>query len=191
MLKKNKTHKEMVKEQRNVFNEERDKKMNIKKNSKNPIPGHDDDDDDEEEETVDPQLKYTESLAPKKNQEVSVFEDASTLSMFGSTVSVVVDTSLGEEEGEGEESDEEDNRSMRSTMSMSKRNAPRELSKFEKAMKIAKEQMSKKKKKHKDNSVQGKASSLAMKNKVQASKMLSKVLRKPMNGKHSGGRKRK
>lgn len=190
MLKKNKTHKEMVKEQRNVFNEERDKKMNIKKNSKNPIPGHDDDDD-EEEETVDPQLKYTESLAPKKNQEVSVFEDASTLSMFGSTVSVVVDTSLGEEDGEGEESDEEDNRSMRSTMSMSKRNAPRELSKFEKAMKIAKEQMSKKKKKHKDNSVQGKASSLAMKNKVQASKMLSKVLRKPMNGKHSGGRKRK
>lgn len=174
----------MVKEQRNVFNEERDKKMK----SKNPIPGHDDDEDEEE---VDPALKYTASLAPKKNQEVSVFEDASTVSMFGSTVSVVVDTSLGEEDEGNGSSDEEDNRSMRSTTSMSKRHVPREPSKFEKAMKIAKEQMSKKKKKHKDNSVQGKASSLALKSKVQSSKLLSKVLRKPMNGKHSGGRRRK
>ena len=175
----------MLKEQRNVFNEERDKKLKGKKS-----PGLEELEE-SEEEPEDPAVKYTSSLAPTKNQEVSVFEDASTVSMFGSTVSVVVDTSLGEDKEEGNDSDEEDNRSMRSTTSMSKRNIPREPSKFEKAMKIAKQQMSQKKKKHKDNSVQGKASSLALKSKVTSSKLLSKVLRKPMNGKHSGGRKRK
>jgi hypothetical protein len=177
----------MVREQRNVFNEDREKKMKGVKGGKGSA-------EEVEEVVVDPAEKYTSSLAPKKNQEVSVFGDASTVSMFGSTVSVVVDTSLGDAEEEEEvDTEEEDNRSMRSSISALKRAAiqAKEPSKLEKALKLAKIQMSKKPKKHKDNSVQGKASSLAMKNKVTSSKLLSKVLRKPMNGKHSGGRRRK
>lgn len=151
----------------------------------------------DEEDAEDPEIelavKYTNSLAPTKNQEVSVFEDPSTVSMFGSTVSVVVDTSLGDAEESGADSDQEaDTRSVRSSFSMkSKQSQKKEPSRLEKALKKAKVQMSQKKKKHKDNSVQGKASSKALKSKVEGSKLLSKVLRKPMNGKHSGGRRRK
>lgn len=189
MLKKQKSHKELLRDQRNVFKEE-----NAKKGKNISLNGADEED---EEEAGDPEVelaaKYTNSLAPTKNQEVSVFEDPSTVSMFGSTVSVVVDTSIGDaEESDAGSDNEADNRSVRSTYSMkSTKSQKKEPSRLEKALKKAKIQMSQKKKKHKDNSVQGKASSKALKSKVEGSKLLSKVLRKPMNGKHSGGRRRK
>ena len=190
-MKKHKAHKELIKDQRNAFNEEKDKKtediMKIK----------DDESEEEEEEEVDPEadaaLKYTASVTSSKNQEVSVFEDPSTVSMFGSTVSVVVDTSLGDNAGDSDNSDTEAVRGSRNSAgrSTNKRPTKSEPTRFEKAMKLAKVKMGKRKIKHKDNSIQGKASSLALKSKVDSSKLLSKVLRKPMKGKHTGGRRRK
>jgi hypothetical protein len=186
-LKKHKAHKEMLKEQRTAFDQNKEEKhVNG--------AGMEDDDvdeggDDEETLAAAAAAKFTASVTSGKNQEVSVFEDPSTVSMFGSTVSVVVDTSIGEANSDDEQEDYNSSQRKPAAKKAAK-NAKPELTRLEKALKIAKTQMGKRKK-HKDNSIQGKASSSALKKKVESSKLLSKVLQKPMKGKHSGGRRRK
>mmetsp|Transcript_18552 Transcript_18552/g.37337 ORF Transcript_18552/g.37337 Transcript_18552/m.37337 type:complete len:273 (+) Transcript_18552:56-874(+) len=205
VLKKQKSHKEMMKEQRAAFQEERNKLHNKLINGKSTaVEGGSASENDEPDSEEDPEVaaaeKFTASVTSGKNQEVSVFEDPSTVSMFGSTVSVVVDTSIGDE---GEEDDSEDGAAAsaarggrQSSINSSNNKKPlkrvkAEPTRFEKAMKIAKAKMGQRPKKHRDNSIQGKKSSLALKSKVDGSKLLSKVLQKPMKGKHSGGRRRK
>mmetsp|Transcript_854 Transcript_854/g.1904 ORF Transcript_854/g.1904 Transcript_854/m.1904 type:complete len:256 (+) Transcript_854:99-866(+) len=184
VLKKNKAHKEMVKEQRNAFKDtHKDSAM---------------------QEAADNDERGKGKTA-ESQKEVSVYGDTSTVSMFGSTVSVVVDTSLGEDDDDddadnGDGSDDgnasdDDNRSIRSTStsggrSMSGRSlggGPRELTRFEKALKIAKSQMGKKKK-HRDNSINGKERSKTLKAKVESSKLLVKALGRPAKGKKMGRR---
>jgi hypothetical protein len=201
VLKKNKAHKEMVREQRNVFNEDREKRLN-KANTNNggddeEEAGEEEDESEDEEEADadsgdDAAMKFTASVASGKNQEVSVFEDPSTLSMFGSTVSVVVDTSIGEEADSDDDGPSVDRRNGSQARSVKKGKPTKvEPTRLEKALKLAKAKMGQRKKKHRDNSIQGKASSIKLKNKVEGSKLLSKVLQKPMRGKQSGGRRRK
>jgi hypothetical protein len=183
VLKKNKAHKEMMKEQRNAFKDTH-KDSAMQAATDNDERGN--------------------QKAAESQKEVSVYGDTSTMSMFGSTVSVVVDTSLGEDDDDadnrdGDDSDDDgndsddDNRSIRSTSTSGGRSVggrslgggPRELTRFEKALKIAKSQMGKKKK-HKDNSKEGKKRSENLRSKVESSKLLVKALGRPAKGKKMG-----
>ena len=146
---------------------------------------------------------------------VNVYEDANTLSMFGSTVSVTVDTSfklhdddiynhqIDEEEDDNNSNDdvngdEDDNKinsknTKKNNNNYSKKNKttttieykPRnsdnkkELTKLEKALKIAKSKMGRQKK-HRDLSQHGKARSASLNKKIESSKLLTKVI----GGKH-------
>lgn len=153
VLKKNKAHKDMVKEQRNAFKETNDFKT---------IPSYEDNQDDEEDD----------------EQIVNTYEDPSTISMFGSSVSVVVNTSINLNDTE------ENSNNITKTYNTNSNNhhktnnnQRKELSKLDKALKIAKVKMSSKKK-HKDTSKHGKLRSVALNKKVESSKLLNKAIGK-------------
>jgi hypothetical protein len=190
VLKKAKAHKDMLKEHRNIMKDEREEK--IKAKSRN-VETMNDEDNEEDEEVEDPAARYSkELLNSSKNKEVSVYEDASTVSMFGSTVSVVVDDGMGGEDGEDSDADTGGGRTAggRRNSSNSIHNGntgKKELSRLEKALRVAKSQMGQKKKKHRDNSIQGKAKSKAIKGKVESSKLLNKALGKNTKTKKQTG----
>lgn len=149
---------------------------------------------------------------------VNVYEDANTLSMFGSTVSVTVDTSfklhdddhynhqIGSNDDDDDDGDNNSNdgdgdgddginskntnikinnnnnsRNDKASMEYKPRNSDskKELTKLEKALKIAKTKMGRQKK-HRDLSQHGKARSASLNKKIESSKLLTKVI----GGKH-------
>ena len=131
---------------------------------------------------------------------VNVYEDANTLSMFGSTVSVTVDTSfkLHDDDNYNHQIDSDDDddddinrkntknsnhysRNNETTTEYKPRNSvnKKELTKLEKALKIAKTKMGRQKK-HRDLSQQGKARSASLNKKIESSKLFTKVI----GGKH-------
>jgi hypothetical protein len=186
-LKKNKAHKDMVKDQRSAFKEgylKNKELIDSINNNHNETDSMDVNDD------------------HSHNGIVNVYEDANTLSMFGSTVSVTVDTSFklhdddnyNHQIGSNDDDDDDDDinkkntknsndcsRNKETTTEYKPRNSvnKNELTKLEKALKIAKTKMGRQKK-HRDLSQQGKARSASLNKKIESSKLLTKVI----GGKH-------
>eukprot|EP00600_Ochromonadales_sp_CCMP1393_P008538 CAMPEP_0174960718 /NCGR_PEP_ID=MMETSP0004_2-20121128/3852_1 /TAXON_ID=420556 /ORGANISM="Ochromonas sp., Strain CCMP1393" /LENGTH=219 /DNA_ID=CAMNT_0016209107 /DNA_START=76 /DNA_END=735 /DNA_ORIENTATION=+ len=180
VLKKQKAHKEMLKEHRQAFKEKEFK----------AVDGNEDGDDGD---VVDSQVAGEDNGVSSK-----LYEDPSTLSMFGSTVSVTVDTMIGNASEDDEDinkvgGDRDDSRSTVGSSRPNNRTKIDEPTKLEKALKKAKIMMgkSKNRKSERDDSRHGRARSRALKSQVERSHLLTKALGKPRGGKSKKGNKKK
>jgi ribosomal RNA-processing protein 17 len=171
VIKKQKIHKEGVKEQRNAIKEAKILDDHVKMGHSDDEVEKEDDEQSESEEVEELQNKNT----------VQIFGDNSTISMFGSTVSVAIDTSIADDSAFGENIDQDvgaRRNNGRNGLVSGAQKKP-ELTKLEKAMKKVKSQLgSGRKKKHKDTSFEGGKKSLAIKSKMESSKLLFKAMGK-------------
>lgn len=159
VLKKQKEHKEFVKEQRSSV---RDARGTVTKATNES----DAEDDSDEEDASDNEVKEAD------DEEVQIYADPSTVSMFGSSVSVVIGTGFEEPE----------DKPIPKPVANSKKK--QEPTRMEKALKKAKSLMGKKKK-HVDNSVEGRRRSKELRDKVESSKLLNRV-----TGAYKGNKKK-
>lgn len=159
VLKKQKEHKEFVKEQR----------VSVKEARGSTNEASDAESEDEEEESQEAKDKDEK----EDEGEVQIYADPSTVSMFGSSVSVVIGTGFEEPE----------DKPLPKPVVNNKRK--QEPSRMEKALKKAKSMMGKKKK-HVDNSFEGRKRSKQIQSKVESSKLLYRV-----TGTYKGSKKGK
>lgn len=160
--------------------------------SDDEIDEEDDEEEEEEEEGKDGDKKEDTN---SRNNNVQVFADPSTVSMFGSTVSVNIDTSFASEVNAGFETHVGDGDEHSASVSGGGRNkhllpCKVEPSRLEKALKKVSCQMGNKKstKKHKDASFEGGKKSKAIKAKMESSKLLFKAMGKGGNSTYKGSK---
>lgn len=132
---------------------------------------------------VEPEENNAPEVKPNK-AEVRVFEDENTVDMFGGAVSVVVDTDIAA--NDDDDLDKEDMDELRASVAGSRKHTKVELTKLEKALKLAKSTMNTKKKKHVDKSREGLKRSKAFAAKSSGTSLLHKAI-----GKKGGSTKTK
>ena len=201
VLKKQKAHKELIKEQRNAYKQRLEHADPLLKAQGNDREEEDDDTDSTgDAEGLGYNFGKFDTKKAVDGDTVQFYEDPSTLSMFGSVVSVVVDDNLNNVGSSGSNNvkynDEEEDEDIKSIISLKKsqQQQRREPTRMEKALKKAKLQLSKQGKR-KDNSKNSKAAAGGKKKfqkKAEGAKLLSKALGRPIKAsnrsrKPSGG----
>ena len=174
-MKKQKEHLEVRKGKRNAVKEAGEEAGRVDGN----IPLHDQDDQDQPE-TEEP-----------KETETTIFDDEATVGMFGGTVSVSVDDNIALNANSFLENiSDNDDADYVNNDGTHKKSIKPELTRFEKALKIAKANMGKKKK-HVDNSREGVKNSKKFAKKTEGLNLLHKAVGSKRSGNTSkkGGSK--